>query len=51
MEYKRWNLIEGNSPLIATAIHDGHTVRDELKSIMILRDEDQLREEDPLPVN
>ena len=47
MEYKRWNLIEGNSPLIATAVHDGHIVRDELKSIMILTDEDQLREEDP----
>ena len=33
--------------MIATAIHDGHAVRDELKSIMILNDEDQLREEDP----
>ena len=42
-----WKLTEGNSPLIATAIHDGHNVRDELKKIMALSDEDRLREEDP----
>lgn len=47
MEIERWKLIEGNSPLIATAIHDGHDVRDELKNIMVLSEEDQLREEDP----
>ena len=42
-----WELTEGNSPLIATAIHDGHNVRDELKNIMLISDEDRLREEDP----
>lgn len=47
MEAKLWNLTKGNSPLIATAIHDGHLIRDELKKIMILTEDDQLREEDP----
>ena len=47
MEFERWKLIEGNSPLIATAIHDGHNIRDELKNIMVLSEDDQLREEDP----
>jgi len=47
MKSKIWNLIKGNSPLIATAIHDGHTVRQELKDIMDLNEEDKLREEDP----
>jgi N-formylglutamate amidohydrolase len=47
MEAKQWNFIDGNSPLIATAIHDGHFVREELKNIMVLNEEDQLREEDP----
>lgn len=42
-----WTTVEGNDPLIATAIHDGHSVRAELKDIMMLSDEDQLREEDP----
>ena len=37
----------GNSPLIATAIHDRHFVREELKNIMLLNEGDQLREEDP----
>jgi N-formylglutamate amidohydrolase len=41
------NFTNGNSPLIATAIHDGHVVREELKKIMALKEEDQLREEDP----
>ena len=47
MEFERWKLIEGNTPLIATAIHDGHNIRDEIKNIMILSEDDQLREEDP----
>ena len=47
MKSEIWNFIEGNSPLIATAIHDGNFVREELKNIMVLKDEDQLREEDP----
>ncbi len=47
MKLKLWKLTKGNSPLIATAIHDGHIVRRELKDIMALNEADQLREEDP----
>jgi N-formylglutamate deformylase len=38
---------EGNSPLIATAIHDGLALRDELKQYMNLSADERLREEDP----
>ncbi|MDH3269580.1 MAG: N-formylglutamate amidohydrolase [Ignavibacteria bacterium] len=47
MNTELWHLTEGNSPLIATAIHDGHTVREELKKIMLINEDEQLREEDP----
>jgi hypothetical protein len=42
-----WKLEEGNSPLVATAIHDGHALRDEVAEIMLLAEADRLREEDP----
>ncbi|HSK74786.1 MAG TPA: N-formylglutamate amidohydrolase [Pyrinomonadaceae bacterium] len=42
-----WSLKKGESPLIATAIHDGHDLRDEVAAIMRLSDEERLREEDP----
>jgi N-formylglutamate deformylase len=42
-----WTLEEGNSPLVATAIHDGHGLRDEVAEIMLLGEADRLREEDP----
>jgi len=42
-----WQLISGNSPLAATAIHDGHALRDEVAATMQLSDADRLREEDP----
>jgi N-formylglutamate deformylase len=42
-----WKLIQGNSPLIAAAIHDGHKLRPEIAEIMALEDEERLREEDP----
>ena len=47
MKSELWKLTEGKLPLIATAIHDGHFVREELKKNMILSEADQLREEDP----
>lgn len=34
-------------PLVATAIHHGHDIRDELRSLLALPDTDRLREEDP----
>ncbi len=42
-----YTIIPGSSPLIATAIHDGHDVRDDLLDRMKLGDEGRLREEDP----
>lgn len=46
-ENKIWTLTKSNSPLIATAIHDGHDLRDEVAAIMKLSEADRLREEDP----
>jgi N-formylglutamate amidohydrolase len=42
-----WRLHVGNGPLIATAVHDGHDVRDELSPHLALSDLERLREEDP----
>lgn len=42
-----WALKKGDSPLIATAIHDGHDLREEVAAIMKLSEADRLREEDP----
>ena len=37
----------GPGPLIATAIHDGHSIRDDLRDFIALSDQERLREEDP----
>lgn len=42
-----WQLTQGNSPLVATAIHDGHALRPDVAEIMALSDLERLREEDP----
>ena len=42
-----WRLQQAGGPLIATAIHDGHAVRDELMRYLSLGDSTRLREEDP----
>lgn len=42
-----WRLEIGDGPLVATAIHDGHELRDELAEYMSLDDAGRLREEDP----
>lgn len=44
---KRWTLIEGEGPIIATALHDGRTVRDEVLAHMSISEADRSREEDP----
>ncbi len=49
-EYDRvitWQMVEGDSPLVATAIHDGHDLRDDVASLMALDEQERLREEDP----
>jgi hypothetical protein len=38
---------KGSGPLIATAVHDGHALRDEVAAILKLDESDRLREEDP----
>jgi len=42
-----WEIFEGDAPIAATAIHDGHTLRPELLAISGLSQADRLREEDP----
>jgi hypothetical protein len=44
---KHIDMVEGHSPIIATAIHDGHDMREELRPFLALseglRDRDQIR--------
>ena len=42
-----WIVKEGSSPIVATAIHDGHELREEVRERMVLPEADRLREEDP----
>lgn len=47
MAQKIWTSISGDGPIVATAIHDGHHVREELLRRFSISDADRLREEDP----
>lgn len=42
-----WLLEQDSSPLFATAIHDGHELRDELPPLLAIDEAQRLREEDP----
>lgn len=42
-----WDKHVGSDPIVVTAIHSGHALRDELMEIMALDEESRLREEDP----
>ncbi len=42
-----WRIQLGDDPVLATAIHDGNGLRDEVRAAMKLDDPDRLREEDP----
>ncbi len=42
-----WRVQRGDGPIVATAIHDGHALRDEVRAAMKLDDAGRLREEDP----
>ena len=42
-----WRVSRGEGPVVATAIHDGHGLRDEVRAAMKLTDGERLREEDP----
>ncbi len=43
-----WDILIGDGPVIATAIHDGHAMRPSLEPHLALGAEDRRREEDPL---
>jgi N-formylglutamate amidohydrolase len=42
-----WSIVLGSGPLVATAIHDGHQLRDEVAGLIALSEQERLREEDP----
>ena len=42
-----WTVHRGYSPVLATAIHNGHTVRADIEALMAISAEERLREEDP----
>ena len=42
-----WKSIEGNQPLVAVALHDGHDVRPEVEQLLAISADDRKREEDP----
>jgi N-formylglutamate amidohydrolase len=47
MKEKIFNLIRGSGPFVATAVHNGHIIREELLEKMYISEGDRLREEDP----
>lgn len=42
-----WYLERGTGPLLATAIHNGHDIREEIAPFMAISEQERLREEDP----
>jgi len=42
-----WKLEKGTGPLVATAVHNGHEIRDNLKEFIFISEKERLREEDP----
>ena len=47
MTQAAWEIVSGDGPLIAAAIHDGHSVRPNNKPLLALSDAARLTEEDP----
>ena len=45
--HRWWTVARGASPVVATAIHDGHELRAEVAAAMALSEAERLREEDP----
>ena len=43
-----WDLIIGDGPVVATAIHDGHQIRDSLLPHLAISEDERRREEDPM---
>lgn len=42
-----WSIGRGQSPIVATAIHEGHAIRDDLLDLYAIDHDERLREEDP----
>jgi hypothetical protein len=42
-----WTIVRSDDPIVATAIHDGHVLRDDVSAIHALSETERLREEDP----
>lgn len=42
-----WILREGNGPLVAVALHDGHDIGAEVSPLLAVSESDRTREEDP----
>lgn len=47
MSNRIWTAFSGDGPIVATAIHDGHEIRNELRPLFRLDELGRLREEDP----
>ncbi len=47
MVNRLWTIDLGETPVVAAAIHDGHTLRQEIAALMALDESQRLREEDP----
>ena len=43
-----WDVQRRGGPVLATAVHTGHAIRDELRPYLALSEQDQRREEDPM---
>ena len=47
MTQPSWVLTQGDTPIVAVALHDGHDVREEVAALLELSEADRWREEDP----
>lgn len=47
MTQPSWNLTQGNTPIVAVALHDGHYIREEILPYLAVSESDRTREEDP----
>ncbi|MDQ3914447.1 MAG: N-formylglutamate amidohydrolase [Actinomycetota bacterium] len=44
---RTWDVVRGEGPVVATAIHNGHDMRSDLAELVLLREDERRREEDP----
>ena len=47
-ERPRWDMQRRGGPVLATAVHAGHAIRDELRPYLAISEADRRREEDPM---